>query len=73
MSKKRYRREEIIVNLREADVLVRQGKMVVDVIKALGITDIIYYRWRQEYGGMSVSQAKPLKELEEENELEGRV
>jgi transposase-like protein len=41
---------------------------VVDVIKALGVTDVTYYRWRQEYGGMSVYQAKRLKELEKENE-----
>ena len=68
MSKKRYRPEEIIGKLREADVLLSQGKKVVDVIKALGITDVTYYRWRQEYGGMSVSQVKRLKELEKENE-----
>jgi len=68
MSKKRYRPEEIIGKLREADVLINQGKNVVDVIKALGITDVTYYRWRQEYGGMSVPQAKRLKELEKENE-----
>ena len=68
MAKKRYRPEEIIGKLREADVLISQGKKVVDVIKALGITDATYYRWRQEYGGMSVSQAKRLKELEKENE-----
>jgi len=68
MPKKRYRPEEIIGKLREADVLISQGKKVVDVIKALGITDVIYYRWRQEYGGMSVPQAKRLKELEKENE-----
>src|SRR5512134_185140 len=68
MSKKRYRPEEIIGKLREADVLISQGKKVVEVIKALGITDVTCYRWRQEYGGMSVSQAKRLKELEKENE-----
>ena len=68
MPKKRYRPEEIIGKLREADVLLSQGKKVVDVIKSLGITDVTYYRWRQEYGGMSVSQAKRLKELEKENE-----
>jgi len=56
MSKKRYRPEEIIGKLREADVLLSQGKKVVDVIKALGVTDVTYYRWRQEFGGMSVSQ-----------------
>jgi len=68
MSKKRYRPEEIISKLREADVLISQGKKVVEVIKSLGITDVTYYRWRQEYGGMSVPQAKRLKDLEKENE-----
>ena len=68
MPKKRYRPEEIISKLREADVLISQGKKVVEVIKAIGVTDVTYYRWRQEYGGMSVSQAKRLKELEKENE-----
>ena len=68
MPKKRYRPEEIISKLREADVLISQGKKVVEVIKGLGITDVTYYRWRQEYGGMSVPQAKRLKELEKENE-----
>jgi len=68
MAKKRFRPEEIIGKLREADVLLSQGKKVVDVIKVLGITDVTYYRWRHEYGGMSVPQAKRLKELEKENE-----
>ena len=68
MPKKRYRPEEIISKLREADVLISQGKKVVEVIKVLGVTDVTYYRWRQEYGGMSVPQAKRLKELEREIE-----
>jgi putative transposase len=68
MPKKRYRPEEIISKLREADVLISQGKKVVEVIKGLGVTDVTYYRWRQEYGGMSVPQVKRLKELEKENE-----
>ena len=68
MAKKRYRPEEIIGKLREADVLISQGKKVVEVIRTLGVTDVTYYRWRQEYGGMSVPQAKRLKELEKENE-----
>jgi putative transposase len=68
MPKKRYRPEEIISKLREADVLISQGKKVVEVIKAIGVTEVTYYRWRQEYGGMSVPQAKRLKELEKENE-----
>ena len=68
MPKKRYRPEEIISKLRDADVLISQGKKVVEVIKTLGVTDVTYYRWRQEYGGMSIPQAKRLKELEKENE-----
>ena len=63
MPKKRYRPEEIISKLREADVLISQGKKVVEVIKAFGVTDVTYYRWRQEYGGMSVPQAKRLTEM----------
>ena len=60
MPKKRYRPEEIISKLREADVLISQGKKVVEVIKALGVTDVPNYPWRQEHRGMSVPQAKPL-------------
>ena len=68
MAKKRYRPEEIIGKLREADVLISQSKKVVEVIRTLGVTDVTDYRWRQEYGGMSVPRAKRLKELEKENE-----
>lgn len=67
MPKKRYRPEEIINKLREADILISQGRTVADAIKALEISEVTYYRWRQEYGGMSTSQAKRLKELEKEN------
>ncbi len=67
MAKKRYRPEEIISKLREADVLLAQGMKVPEVAKAIGIHEITYYRWRREYGGMKVSQAKRLKELEKEN------
>ena len=67
MAKKRYRPEEIIAKLREADVLLAQGNKVPEVAKAIGIHEITYYRWRKEYGGMKVSQAKRLKELEPEN------
>ena len=57
MPKKRYRPEEIIGKLREADVLIRQGKKGADVIEALGITDVTYYRWRQE--GLKVPARLP--------------
>lgn len=67
MAIKRYRPEQIIAKLREADVLLSQGHTVVNVIKALEISEVTYYRWRKEYGGMTTSQAKRLKELEKEN------
>ena len=67
MPRKGYRAEEIIAKLREADVLLGQGKKVAEVVKALGASEVTYYRWRQEYGGMSVPQARRLKELEREN------
>jgi transposase-like protein len=67
MSKKRFRPEEIIAKLREADVRLSQGQAVAEVVKALAISEVTYYRWRKEYGGMKVSQAKRLQELEKEN------
>ena len=67
MSAKRYRPEEIISKLREADILLGQGNTVAQVIKSIEISDVTYYRWRKEYGGMNTSQAKKLKELEKEN------
>ena len=67
MPKKRYNAEEIIHKLREADVLIAQGQAIAEVCKKIGVTDQTYYRWRKEYGGMKVDQAKRLKELEAEN------
>ena len=67
MPRKTYRPEEIIAKLREAEVLLGEGKKVPEVVKALGIHEVTYYRWRKEYGGLNVSQAKRLKELEREN------
>ena len=67
MARKRYRPAEIIAKLREAEVLLAQGMSVPEVAKAIGIHEITYYRWRKEFGGMRVSQAKRLKELEKEN------
>lgn len=67
MSGKRYSPEEVIRNLREADVLLAQGKTVTEVIRQLGVNKITYYRWRREYGGMKVEQAKRLKDLEREH------
>ena len=67
MPRKGFRAEDIIAKLREADVLLGQGTKVAEVVRALGVSEVTYYRWRQEYGGMSVSQARRLKELEREN------
>ena len=67
MARKRYRPEEIIAKLREAEVLLGQGLRVSEVIKQLGIHEVTYYRWRKEYGGMKVDQMRRLKELEKEN------
>jgi len=67
MARKRYRPEEIIAKLREAEVLLAQGMKVAEVVKAIGIHEVTYYRWRKEYGGMKVTQVKRLKELEKEN------
>ena len=66
-AKKGYSSEVIIRNLRQAEVLLHEGKPIAEVCRSLGISDSTYYKWRREYGGMQVSQAKRLKELEREN------
>lgn len=68
MPKKRYRPEDILSKLREADIHISQGKTVAETIRLLGISDVTYYRWRKEYGGMTTTQVKRLKELEKENQ-----
>jgi len=65
--RRRYSTEQIIHKLREADVHLSQGKSVDEVAKLLEISRQTYYRWRQEYGGMDITQAKKLKEMEKEN------
>jgi len=67
MKKKEFTPEQIITMLREAEVLLSQGTTAVEVCRKLGITEQTYYRWRREYGGMRVDQARRLKELEREN------
>jgi transposase-like protein len=67
MRKKGFTPEQIITMLREAEVLLSQGCTAVDVCRKLGVTEQTYYRWRREYGGMKVDQAKRFKELEREN------
>jgi len=65
--KKGFSAEQIIGKLREAEVLLSQGSKVGEVSRKLGITEQTYYRWRREYGGMRLDQARRLKELEKEN------
>ena len=67
MSKKRYKPEEIVSKLRQVDVLTSQGQTVAQAIRSIGVTEVTYYRWRQEYGGLKSDQVKRLKELEQEN------
>jgi transposase-like protein len=67
MPRKRFTSEQIITMLREAEVLVSQGSTVIEAVRKLSISEQTYYRWRKEYGGMRVDQAKRLKELEQEN------
>jgi len=67
MAKKRFTAEQIVARLREAEVHLSKGLATAEVCKKLGITENTYYRWRREYGGLRIDQAKRLKELEREN------
>ncbi len=67
MGRKRHTAEEIIGKLRTAEIELAKGLGTVEVVRELGITEQTYYRWRKEYGGLRLDQAKRLKELEKEN------
>ncbi len=67
MVRKSYMPEQIINKLREAGILLSQGATLAVIWKRIGVSDCTYYRWRKEYGGMRIEQAKRLKELEQEN------
>ena len=67
MSRKRHTAEEIVAKLRQVEVLTAQGRTVAEAIRSIGVTEVTYYRWRQEYGGLKGDQVKRLKELEAEN------
>lgn len=67
MAKKHFKPEQIISKLREAEVLMSQGQTQEQAIRAIGVTGNTFYRWRKEYGGMGLDQAKRLKDLEVEN------
>jgi putative transposase len=67
MAKRGHKPEEAVAKLRQADVLVSQGQSVAEAIRAIGVTEVTYYRWRREFGGLKSDQVKRLKELEAEN------
>lgn len=67
MSRKRHTAEEIVAKLRQVDVLTSQGRPVAEAVRSIGVREVTYYRWRQEYGGLKGDQVKRLKELEAEN------
>jgi len=68
MGKQKFTAEQIIGKLHEADVLQSQGKTIAEITRQLAISDMTYYKWRKEYGGLRIDQAKRLKELEHENQ-----
>jgi transposase-like protein len=67
MAMKKHKPEEIVAKLRQVDVLVSQGQSVADAVRSIGVTEVTYYRWRREYGGLKTDQVKRLKDLETEN------
>ena len=67
MARKRHKPEEIVAKLRQVDVQTSQGMPIADAIRSIGVTEVTYYRWRNEYGGLKGDQVKRLKELEAEN------
>lgn len=68
MPRKRHKPEEIVTKLRQVDVLMAQGQSVADAVRSIGVTEVTYYRWRQEYGGLKSDQVRRMKELEIENQ-----
>lgn len=59
---------EIVAKLRQVDVLTSQGQTVADAVRSIGVTEVTYYRWRQEYGGLKTNQVRRMKDLELENQ-----
>jgi putative transposase len=66
MPRKSYKPEEIVTKLRQVDVLIAQGQSVAEAIRSIGVSEVTYYRWRQEFGGLKSDQIKRLKDLETE-------
>ena len=67
MARKRHKPEEIVAKLRQVDVVTSQGMPIAYAIRSIGVTEVTYYRWRKEYGGLKSDQVKRLKDLETEN------
>ena len=67
MPRRHHKPEEIVAKLRQVDVLASQGQSIADAVRAIGVTEVTYYRWRQEYGGLKSDQVRKLKDLEAEN------
>ena len=67
MPRKRHTPEESVAKLRQVDILVSQGQNVADAVRSIGVTEVTYYRRRQEYGGLKADQVRRLKQLETEN------
>jgi putative transposase len=67
MARKHHKPEEIVAKLRQAEVLMSQGKTASEAVRTIGVTEQTYYRWRSEYGGLKLDQVKRLKLLEQEN------
>jgi putative transposase len=68
MARKRHKPEEIVAKLRQVDVLTGQGTLVAEAVRSIGVTEVTYYRWHQEYGGLKTDQVRRMKELERENQ-----
>ena len=68
MGTKRHKPEDVVAKLRQVDVLVGQGQSVGEAIRSIGVTEVTYYRWRKEYGGLKSDQVRRMKELEVENQ-----
>jgi len=67
MARKRHTAEEIVTKLKQVDVLMAQGRPVAEAVRSIGVTEVTYHRWRNEYGGLKGDQVKRLKELETES------
>ncbi len=68
MGTKRHKPEDVVAKLRQADVLISQGQSVAEAIRAIGVTEVTYYRWRKEFGGLKSDQVRRMKEMEVENQ-----